>query len=111
MSDRGVGSSAKEETPKGRRIFVFMVGGMIRSEVGAQSTSEAHRLWPPPLISSFLGRVQIKSAHILTQKLEREVVMGSTSLDIPSTFLEVRASETNLRMSALIPGGFVALWW
>ena len=47
--------------------------------------------------------VQLRSAHILTQKLEREVVMGSTSLDVPSTFLEVRASASSLGMPAVTP--------
>ncbi|CAI0413497.1 unnamed protein product [Linum tenue] len=45
----------------GRRIFVFIVGGATRSE--------------------------LRACHKLTSKLQREVVLGSTSLDDPPNFI------------------------
>ncbi|CAI0476760.1 unnamed protein product [Linum tenue] len=45
----------------GRRIFVFVVGGATRSE--------------------------LRACHKLTSKLQREVVLGSTSLDDPPQFI------------------------
>lgn len=47
---------------KGKRIFVFIIGGMMRSEV--------------------------RAAHRLTKQLGREVIVGSTSLMTSSQFLE-----------------------
>lgn len=45
----------------GRRIFVFIIGGATRSE--------------------------LRTVHKLTEKLKREVVLGSTSLDDPHQFI------------------------
>ncbi|CAI7791740.1 unnamed protein product, partial [Closterium sp. NIES-53] len=54
--------SATSSGQKGRRLFVFIVGGMSRSE--------------------------IRVAHMLSQQLNREVVIGSTSLDTPNKFIQ-----------------------
>lgn len=45
----------------GKRIFVFIIGGATRSE--------------------------LRTVHKLTEKLKREVVLGSTSLDDPHQFI------------------------
>ena len=47
---------------QGKRIVVFVVGGTTRSEV--------------------------RVAHRLSERLGREVLLGSTSLDSPTTFLQ-----------------------
>ncbi|KAJ9556422.1 hypothetical protein OSB04_011036 [Centaurea solstitialis] len=47
----------------GRRIFVFIVGGATRSE--------------------------LRVCHKLTSKLKREVVLGSTSIDDPTQYIQV----------------------
>lgn len=52
---------------RGRRIVVFIVGGMTRSEV--------------------------RVAHKLTAALQQEVILGSTSIDSPHTFLQVSARQ------------------
>eukprot|EP00897_Mesotaenium_endlicherianum_P003554 jgi/Mesen1/3226/ME000187S02389 len=54
--------SASNVNIRGRRLFVFVVGGMTRSE--------------------------IRAVHALTAQLNREVVIGSTSVDSPNVFLE-----------------------
>ncbi|CAI5500707.1 unnamed protein product [Closterium sp. Naga37s-1] len=54
--------SAASSGQKGRRLFVFIVGGMSRSE--------------------------IRVAHMLSQQLNREVIIGSTSLDTPNKFIQ-----------------------
>ncbi|EOY17268.1 Sec1/munc18-like (SM) proteins superfamily [Theobroma cacao] len=51
----------------GRRIFVFIAGGATRSE--------------------------LRVCHKLTNKLKREIVLGSSSLDDPSQFVSVTASS------------------
>eukprot|EP00245_Coleochaete_scutata_P005277 TRINITY_DN18717_c0_g1_i1.p1 TRINITY_DN18717_c0_g1~~TRINITY_DN18717_c0_g1_i1.p1 ORF type:complete len:662 (+),score=131.15 TRINITY_DN18717_c0_g1_i1:190-2175(+) len=53
--------TSADNTPRGSRIFVFMIGGMTRSE--------------------------IRSMHKLTASLKREIVIGSTNIDNPHTFL------------------------
>ena len=45
-----------------RRLIVFVVGGMTRGE--------------------------LREAHVLSQKLHREVIIGSTSLETPASFVE-----------------------
>ncbi|MCI31020.1 SNARE-interacting protein KEULE-like, partial [Trifolium medium] len=45
----------------GRRIFVFIVGGITRSE--------------------------LRVCHKLTNKLNREIILGSSSLDDPAQFI------------------------
>nr|XP_024398638.1 SNARE-interacting protein KEULE-like isoform X2 [Physcomitrium patens] len=58
------GSSTNEPTITGTRIFVFIVGGMTRSE--------------------------LRTMRKLTAQLKREVIIGSTSLDNPQQFLQIR---------------------
>lgn len=59
----GEGGPAMGITTKGgRRMFVFMIGGMTRSE--------------------------LRAAHIMSQELRREVVIGSTWLEVPKHWLE-----------------------
>eukprot|EP00271_Cylindrocystis_brebissonii_P009729 TRINITY_DN2487_c1_g3_i1.p1 TRINITY_DN2487_c1_g3~~TRINITY_DN2487_c1_g3_i1.p1 ORF type:complete len:651 (+),score=183.48 TRINITY_DN2487_c1_g3_i1:829-2781(+) len=55
-------SSPSVSARKGRRIFVFMVGGMMRAE--------------------------LRVAHLLSQDLNREIILGSSSLETPTRFLE-----------------------
>lgn len=52
----------------GNRIFVFMVGGATRSE--------------------------LRTAHKLTMKLRREIVLGSSSIDDPPEFISKLKSLT-----------------
>nr|XP_011458790.1 PREDICTED: SNARE-interacting protein KEULE-like [Fragaria vesca subsp. vesca] len=62
ISGDGISRHASSDFKKmGKRIFVFIVGGATRSE--------------------------LRVCHKLTVKLNREVVLGSTSLDDPSTFI------------------------
>ncbi|GBG62647.1 hypothetical protein CBR_g31666 [Chara braunii] len=58
----GDGGRGPLSGPRGRRIFVFIVGGMTPSE--------------------------LRTAHKLTSQLKREVVVGSTSVDNPHRFLQ-----------------------
>ncbi|KAL6210264.1 hypothetical protein ACLB2K_015497 [Fragaria x ananassa] len=61
-AQRGISRHASSDFKMmGKRIFVFIVGGATRSE--------------------------LRVCHKLTAKLNREVVLGSTSLDDPSTFI------------------------
>ena len=53
--------SSSDFKKMGQRIFIFIVGGATRSE--------------------------LRACHKLTSKLRREVILGSTSLDDPATFL------------------------
>jgi syntaxin-binding protein 1 len=68
-SDDGYSSNsvlkAAVSDPKinGKRIFIFIVGGMTRSE--------------------------LRVAHKLTPQLKREVVLGSTNIDNPKQFVRV----------------------
>ncbi|KAL6217116.1 hypothetical protein ACLB2K_010333 [Fragaria x ananassa] len=62
ISGDGISRHASSDFKKmGKRIFVFIVGGATRSE--------------------------LRVCHKLTVKLNREVILGSTSLDDPSTFI------------------------
>ncbi|XVE57753.1 hypothetical protein DITRI_Ditri04bG0115000 [Diplodiscus trichospermus] len=60
-SDSVLRNASSDFKKKGKRIFVFIVGGATRSELGV--------------------------CHKLTGKLNREVVLGSTSLDDPPQFI------------------------
>ncbi|XP_024398649.1 SNARE-interacting protein KEULE isoform X6 [Physcomitrium patens] len=64
------GSSTNEPTITGTRIFVFIVGGMTRSE--------------------------LRTMRKLTAQLKREVIIGSTSLDNPQQFLQKLRSLTTI---------------
>ncbi|KAG0576062.1 hypothetical protein KC19_5G052300 [Ceratodon purpureus] len=61
-SDSTLKMVSTEPTITGARIFVFIVGGITRSE--------------------------LRTMHKLTLQLKREVVLGSTSLDNPRQFLQ-----------------------
>ncbi|CAI0379160.1 unnamed protein product [Linum tenue] len=60
-SDSVLRHASSDFKKMGRRIFVFVVGGATRSE--------------------------LRACHKLTSKLQREVVLGSTSLDDPPQFI------------------------
>ncbi|CAN0841865.1 SNARE-interacting protein KEULE [Linum grandiflorum] len=73
-SDSVLRHASSDFKKMGRRIFVFIVGGATRSE--------------------------LRACHKLTSKLQREVVLGSTSLDDPPQFITklklLTASELSL---------------
>lgn len=46
---------------QGKRVVVFVIGGMSRSE--------------------------LRVAHVLSAKLGRDIILGSTSVETPTTFL------------------------
>ncbi len=58
---------------KARKVFVFILGGAVRSEV--------------------------RVAHTRSQKLNREVVLVTTSLETPTTFMEKLARIGKHRFS------------
>ncbi|MED6182730.1 hypothetical protein PIB30_031373 [Stylosanthes scabra] len=60
-SDSVLKHSSSDFKKMGQRIFIFIVGGATRSE--------------------------LRACHKLTGKLRREVILGSTSLDDPATFI------------------------
>uniref|UniRef100_A0A0D6QYN7 SNARE-interacting protein KEULE n=1 Tax=Araucaria cunninghamii TaxID=56994 RepID=A0A0D6QYN7_ARACU len=60
-SDSALRHATSDTKILGKRIFVFMIGGATRSE--------------------------LRVAHKLTEKLKREVVLGSSSLDDPHQFI------------------------
>ncbi|XP_015963760.1 SNARE-interacting protein KEULE [Arachis duranensis] len=60
-SDSVLKHSSSDFKKMGQRIFIFIVGGATRSE--------------------------LRACHKLTSKLRREVILGSTSLDDPATFI------------------------
>lgn len=76
----------------GQRIFVFIIGGATRSEV-CDLFILLETLW----VTSITYRVtdlfclKLRACHKLTAKLNREIVLGSTSLDDPSEFIKVRS--------------------
>ncbi|WZZ41308.1 hypothetical protein YC2023_037567 [Brassica napus] len=61
FSDSVLGRASSCIKKKGRRIFVFIVGGATRSE--------------------------LRACHKLTEKLDREIILGSSSFLDPHTFL------------------------
>uniref|UniRef100_A0A1J3FDC2 Protein transport Sec1b n=1 Tax=Noccaea caerulescens TaxID=107243 RepID=A0A1J3FDC2_NOCCA len=61
FSDSVLGRASSGFKRKGQRIFVFIVGGATRSE--------------------------LRACHKLTEKLDREVILGSSSFLDPQTFL------------------------
>ncbi|CAM6128065.1 unnamed protein product [Calypogeia fissa] len=64
------GKSISQKKSYGRRVFVFVVGGMTRSE--------------------------LRIAHKLTGQLNREVIVGSTGLDNPHQFIRKLKSLSDL---------------
>lgn len=70
-------AGAREEalSPKGKRIVAFVVGGVTRSEM--------------------------RVAHKLSAKLGREILIGSTSCDTPTTFLKSLQNLGSLEQVAL----------
>jgi syntaxin-binding protein 1 len=60
-SDSVLKTAVSDPKINGKRIFVFIIGGMTRSE--------------------------LRVAHKLTPQLKREVVLGSTNLDDPKKFI------------------------
>jgi syntaxin-binding protein 1 len=58
-----------------RRLIVFVVGGMTRGE--------------------------LREAHVLSRKLHREVIIGSTSLETPASFVEKLAGLASVASAAI----------
>eukprot|EP00850_Spirogloea_muscicola_P013019 SM000086S23071 [mRNA] locus=s86:483162:489967:+ [translate_table: standard] len=65
-------TTAPELLPSGRRLFVFVIGGMTRSEVATSSSGQCFPL---------------RAAHKMSAQLQREVIFGSTTLDDPHKFI------------------------
>lgn len=77
---KATGVREEAQTPKGKRIVAFVVGGMTRSEM--------------------------RVAHRLSVKLGREILIGSTSCDTPATFLKSLQNLGSLEQVALeVDGG------
>jgi syntaxin-binding protein 1 len=76
----------------GNRIFVFMIGGATRSEVCCLPqninlhSSRAYYMF----ISFQTSMDQLRTAHKLTMKMKREIVLGSSSIDEPLQFISVK---------------------
>lgn len=102
LSDSVLRHAVSDPKINGKRIFVFIIGGMTRSEVSsgwlllefdksftfvfrvfcAGFGMEKHLLW--------VGLdVQLRVAHKLTPQLRREVVVGSTNIGDPHQFIRV----------------------
>ncbi|KAK1370425.1 SNARE-interacting protein KEULE-like [Heracleum sosnowskyi] len=62
VTDSLLRRTSSELKKMGQRIFVFIIGGATRSE--------------------------LRACHKLTEKLNREIILGSTSLDDPSEFIK-----------------------
>ncbi|PRQ26557.1 putative sec1-like protein [Rosa chinensis] len=78
ISGDGISRHASNDFKKmGKRIFVVIVGGATRSE--------------------------LRVCHKLTAKLKREVVLGSTSLDDPATFITVKSSYFSILNKQISP--------
>lgn len=73
----------------GRRVFVFIVGGATRSEVSIYLYFLGYyRNWE--FYDKHISRsFQLRVCHKLTNKLKREIVLGSSSLDDPPQFITV----------------------
>ncbi|KAL3694828.1 hypothetical protein R1sor_008479 [Riccia sorocarpa] len=63
-------SSSQSKKPMGKRIFIFVIGGITRSE--------------------------LRIAHKLTAQLRREVVIGCSSVDSPQQFIRKLKGLSNL---------------
>uniref|UniRef100_M4FCJ3 Uncharacterized protein n=1 Tax=Brassica campestris TaxID=3711 RepID=M4FCJ3_BRACM len=83
FSDSVLGRTSSAFKKKGQRIFVFIVGGATISEVLA--------------------------CHKLTEKLDREVILGSSSFLNPHTFLTVR-NLCSLWIFVHLKALFFCLW-
>lgn len=89
FSDSVLGRASSGFKRKGQRIFVFIVGGATRSEV-LKLTSLKIKFVKIRLISdTFCVFLQLRVCHKLTEKLDREVILGSSSFLDPQTFLTV----------------------
>lgn len=77
---KAAGAREEAQSPKGKRIVAFVVGGVTRSEM--------------------------RVAHKLSAKLGREILIGSTSCDTPTSFLKSLQNLGSLEQVALeIDGG------
>ncbi|GIL60067.1 hypothetical protein Vafri_14734 [Volvox africanus] len=70
-NQEGAGGSAAG--PSGRRLVVFIIGGATRGEM--------------------------RVAHQLAQQLDRDVILGSTSVDVPNTFVDLLYSIAPMKDS------------
>nr|CAB3446529.1 unnamed protein product [Digitaria exilis] len=61
ISDSVLKHASSDFKKLGQRIFVFVIGGATRSE--------------------------LRAAHMLSSKLKREIILGSSSLDDPPQFI------------------------
>lgn len=92
---------AVSDHPKisGKRIFVFIIGGMTRSEVSTfmGKSSRLGQIMHASFRALFSGLksihrgldLQLRVAHKLTPQLRREVVIGSTNIGDPHQFIRV----------------------
>jgi len=71
-SDSVLRTATSDPKINGRRLFVFIIGGMTRSE--------------------------LRVAHKLTPQLRREVVLGSTNVDDPHQFIQKMKNLSKLEM-------------
>ncbi len=99
-SDSVLKTAVSDPKINGKRIFVFIIGGMTRSEVCPISAGLLESMLKIISILAgawvfFLTQVmvwpnpQLRVAHKLTPQLKREVVLGSTNLDDPKKFIRV----------------------
>lgn len=82
----------------GKRIFVFVIGGMTRSEVSTfvGKSSRLGRIMHTSFRALFGTKsihrgldLQLRVAHKLTPQLRREVVIGATNIGDPHQFIRV----------------------
>lgn len=93
FSDSVLGRASSGFKRKGQRIFVFIVGGATRSEVLKSPGLRNKFCYDPYAINGLIFDtfcvVQLRVCHKLTEKLDREVILGSSSFLDPQTFLTV----------------------
>ena len=75
----------------GKRIFVFIVGGATRSEVSVALAFSKGCLSALLIdMCTICVLLQLRVCHKLTTKLNREVILGSSSIDDPPQFITVK---------------------
>lgn len=81
----------------GKRIFVFIVGGATRSEVSG--TYLHFCFWRTALSVHLIyffepyGSLQMRTCYKLSTKLNREIILGSSSIDDPPQFITVNHTD------------------
>lgn len=96
-SDSVIRHASSDFRRVGQRIFVFIVGGATRSEVWFEYKLSLYNSMstPTPCPSDFLVwcvynlNPQLRVCHKLTEKLKREIILGSSSIDDPAQFITV----------------------